>query len=46
MIKTIIVEDNLYVQKHFSALLSADGRFDVICSLRDACQIDVSAGRI
>ena len=44
MIKTIIVEDNLYVQKHFSALLSADGRFEVIFSLRDAFEAEALCG--
>ena len=44
MINTIIVEDNLYVQKHFASVFTADGRFDVICSLRDAFEAEALCG--
>ena len=36
MINTVVVEDNLYVQKHFTAMLSADIRFHVVGSFRAA----------
>ena len=40
MINTVVVEDNLYVQKHFTAMLSADIRFQVVGSFRDAFEAE------
>ena len=40
MINTVVVEDNLYVQKHFTAMLSADIRFHVVGSFRDAFEAE------
>lgn len=36
----VIVEDNLYVQKHFTAMLSADERFQIVGSFRDAFEAE------
>lgn len=40
MIKIIIVEDNLYMQKHLAAMLSSDGRFEITASVRDAFEAE------
>ena len=40
MIKTVIVEDNLYVQKHFASVLSSDERFFIAGSFRDAFEAE------
>lgn len=40
MIQTVIVEDNLYIQKHFANMLAADGRFRLVCSVRDAFEAE------
>ncbi len=40
MIKTVIVEDNLTVQKYLSDVLSADGRFTVAAVYRDAFEAE------
>ena len=40
MIQTIIVEDNLFMQKHLAGMLAQDARFSVIASLRDAFEAE------
>ncbi|MGI6211887.1 MAG: response regulator transcription factor [Anaerovoracaceae bacterium] len=40
MIRTMIVEDNLYVQKHFSNLLEKDPRFQIVDIFRDAFEAE------
>ena len=40
MIHTIIVDDNLYVQKHFSNMLEADPRFHIAGVYRDAFEAE------
>jgi len=40
MINTIIVEDNIYMQNHFSSMLAGDERFNLIASLRDAFEAE------
>ena len=36
MIKTVIIEDNLFMQNHLTGMLSADERFLVVAAVRDA----------
>ena len=36
MISTILVEDDLYIQKHFTDHLAADGEFHLVGVFRDA----------
>lgn len=36
MIRTVIVEDNLFMQRYLSGMLDADGRFYILDSVRDA----------
>ena len=36
MIRTVIVEDNLFMQRHLAGMLDADGRFRILDSVRDA----------
>lgn len=36
MINTILVEDDLYISKHFADILTADGRFYITAAVRDA----------
>ncbi len=40
MIKTIIVEDNLFMQQHMVNMLRSDGRFDVTAVLQDAFEAE------
>ncbi len=40
MINTVIVEDNLFMQKHLTAMLTDDGRFSVIASVRDSVEAE------
>lgn len=40
MIKTVIVEDNIFMQKHLQSVLSADNDFYVTASLRDAFEAE------
>ena len=40
MINTVIVEDNLFMQKHLTAMLADDGRFSVIASVRDSVEAE------
>ena len=40
MIRTIIVEDNLYMQNHLAHMLETDGRFLVAAVLRDAFEAE------
>lgn len=40
MIRTVIVEDNLYMQTHFTNLFADDSRFQVVGSFRDAFEAE------
>ena len=40
MINTILVEDDLYIRKHFSDILAADKRFHVVAEVRDAFEAE------
>lgn len=40
MIKTILVEDDLYIQKHFAERLTADGGFELVGAYRDAFEAE------
>lgn len=44
MIKTILVEDDLYIQKHFAEKLSADGGFEIVGMYRDAFEAENHCG--
>ena len=44
MIKTILVEDDSYMQKHFSAILGSDERFSVAGIFRDAFEVENRCG--
>ena len=44
MINTILVEDDSYMQKHFSAILGADERFSVAGIFRDAFEVENRCG--
>ena len=44
MIKTILVEDDSYMQKHFSAILGSDERFSVAGIFRDAFDVENCCG--
>ena len=44
MINTILVEDDSYMQKHFSAILGADERFSVAGIFRDAFEVEKRCG--
>ena len=44
MIKTILVEDDSYMQKHFSAILGSDERFRVAGIFRDAFDVENRCG--
>lgn len=44
MINTILVEDDSYMQKHFSAILGSDERFSVAGIFRDAFEVDNRCG--
>ena len=45
MIKTILVEDDSYMQKHFSAMLESDERFSIAGMFRDAFDAEGHCGR-
>ena len=40
MINTILVEDDLYIQKHFVDRLAADGEFHLVGVFRDAFEVE------
>ena len=40
MIKTVIIEDNLFMQNHLTGMLSADERFLVVSAVRDAFEAE------
>lgn len=40
MISTILVEDDLYIQKHFTDYLAADGGFNLVGVFRDAFEAE------
>ena len=40
MIKTVIVEDNLYMQNHLYSVTSSDGRFSVTACFRDSAEAE------
>ena len=40
MINTILVEDDLYIQKHFVDRLAADGKFHLVGVFRDAFEAE------
>ena len=44
MINTILVEDDTYMQKHFSAILGSDERFSVAGIFRDAFEVENRCG--
>lgn len=44
MINTILVEDDSYMQKHFSAILGSDERFSVAGIFRDAFEVEKRCG--
>ena len=44
MINTILVEDDTYMQKHFSAMLGSDERFSVAGIFRDAFEVEKRCG--
>ena len=43
MISTILVEDDLYIQKHFVDRLAADGEFHLVGVFRDAFEAESTA---
>lgn len=45
MINTILVEDDLYIRKHFLDMLTADGRFFVAGAVRDAFEAEKLCNR-
>lgn len=45
MIKTILVEDDQYIQKHFAERLRSDGNFDLVGTYRDAFEAENYCGR-
>lgn len=44
MINTILVEDDSYMQKHFSVILGSDERFSVAWTFRDAFEVESRCG--
>ena len=44
MIRTILVEDDSYMQKHFSAILRSDERFSIAGTFRDAFDVENRCG--
>lgn len=44
MINTLLVEDDSYMQKHFSAILGSDERFSVAGTFRDAFEVESRCG--
>lgn len=45
MINTILVEDDLYIQKHFTECLSSDGEFNLVGVYRDAFEAEKNCDR-
>ena len=45
MTKTILVEDDLYIQKHFAERLRSEGCFDIVGIYRDAFEAENYCGR-
>lgn len=45
MIETVIVEDNLFMQRHLAAMLAGDGRFHIAASVRDAFEAEALCER-
>lgn len=45
MINTILVEDDLYIQKHFVDRLAADGEFHLVGVFRDAFEAEKALRR-
>lgn len=44
MINTLLVEDDIYMQKHFSGILGADERFNIAGTFRDAFDVESCCG--
>ena len=44
MINTILVEDDIYMQKHFSGILGSDERFNIAGTFRDAFDAESCCG--
>ena len=44
MINTILVEDDIYMQKHFSGILGSDERFNIAGTFRDAFDVESCCG--
>ena len=44
MINTILVEDDIYMQKHFSGILGSDERFNIAGTFRDAFDVESRCG--
>ena len=44
MINTILVEDDIYMQKHFSAILRSDKRFSIAGMFKDAFDVENRCG--
>lgn len=44
MINTLLVEDDIYMQKHFSGILGSDERFSVAGTFRDAFEVESRCG--
>ena len=44
MINTILVEDDIYMQKHFSGILGSDERFNIAGTFRDAFEVENRCG--
>ena len=44
MINTILVEDDIYMQKHFSAILRSDERFSIAGTFKDAFDVENRCG--
>lgn len=45
MINTILVEDDLYISKHFADILTSDGRFYITAAVRDAFEAEKLCSR-
>ncbi len=45
MIKTILVEDDAYMAKYFSGILTEDGRFEIVKVIRDAFEAELYCGQ-
>ena len=44
MINTLLVEDDIYMQKHFSGILGSDERFNIAGTFRDAFEVESRCG--